>query len=99
MADYVILVLGIVLIASTIPITAIITTYLSKQSKLKLEVLKYEIDLEKIRKESYIIETEKLRLEIEYTREKLALNQPFKSISQTPIQQEVSQETIELNRK
>jgi len=99
MADYVILVLGIVLIASTIPITAIITTYLSKQSKLKLEVLKYEIDLEKIRKESYIIETEKLRLEIEYTREKLALNQPFKSISQEPIQQEVSQESIELNRK
>lgn len=99
MADYVILVLGIVLIASTIPITAIITTYLSKQSKLKLEVLKYEIDLEKIRKESYIIETEKLRLEIEYTREKLALNQPFKSISQDPIRQEVSQETIELNRK
>ncbi|MGE7665975.1 hypothetical protein ACQKMN_09655 [Ureibacillus composti] len=99
MADYVILVLGIVLIASTIPITAIITTYLSKQSKLKLEVLKYEIDLEKIRKESYILETEKLRLEIEYTREKLALNQPFKSISQEPIQQEVSQESIELNRK
>ena len=99
MADYVILVLGIVLIASTIPITAIITTYLSKQSKLKLEVLKYEIDLEKIRKESYIIETEKLRLEIEYTREKLALNQSFKSISQDPIRQEVSQETIELNRK
>ncbi|MDM5333333.1 hypothetical protein QUF56_08850 [Ureibacillus composti] len=99
MADYVILVLGIVLIASTIPITAIITTYLSKQSKLKLEVLKYEIDLEKFRKESYIIETEKLRLEIEYTREKLALNQPFKSISQDPIRQEVSQETIELNRK
>lgn len=99
MADYVILVLGIVLIASTIPITAIITSYLSKQSKLKLEVLKHEIDLEKIRKESYIIETEKLRLEIEHTRGKLALNEPFKAISQTPIEQEVSQEMIDLNRK
>ncbi|WP_240758413.1 hypothetical protein [Lysinibacillus sp. SGAir0095] len=76
MEDYVILVLGIVFIGAAIPITAISTSYLSKQSKLKLEVLKQEIELEKVRKEGYIIETEKLRLEIEQTRQQLALDHP-----------------------
>lgn len=74
--DYVILVLGIVLIGAAIPITAILTSHLSKQSKLKLEVLKQEIELEKVRKEGYIIETEKLRLEIEQTRQQLTVDQP-----------------------
>ena len=74
MADYVILVLGIVLLGVAIPITAIITSYFSKQSKLKLEVLKQEIELEKVRNEGYVIETEKLRLEIEQTRQHLAID-------------------------
>lgn len=74
MADYVILVLGIVLIGATIPVTAIVTSYFGKQSELKLEVLKQEIELEKVRKESTIIETEKLRLEIEQTRHQLSLD-------------------------
>ncbi|QCR34451.1 hypothetical protein C1N55_08265 [Lysinibacillus sp. SGAir0095] len=68
--------MGIVFIGAAIPITAISTSYLSKQSKLKLEVLKQEIELEKVRKEGYIIETEKLRLEIEQTRQQLALDHP-----------------------
>ncbi|HWK24691.1 MAG TPA: hypothetical protein VNS08_16870 [Ureibacillus sp.] len=74
MEDYVVLVLGILLICATIPITALLTNYYGKQSKLKLEVLKLEFELEKVRKESTIIETEKLRLEIEQTRQKLALD-------------------------
>jgi len=74
--DYVVLVLGIVLLCAAIPITAIITSYYSKQSKLKLEVLKQEIELEKVRNEGYVIETEKIRLEIEQSRQQLALDQP-----------------------
>ena len=74
LADYVILVLGIVLLGVAIPITGIYTSYLSKQSNLKLEVLKQEIELEKVRNEGYLIETEKLRLEIEQTRQNLALD-------------------------
>ncbi|MDI7741404.1 hypothetical protein QMK38_05275 [Lysinibacillus fusiformis] len=76
MEDYVVLVLGIVLLCAAIPITAIITSYYSKQSKLKLEVLKQEIELEKVRNEGYVIETEKIRLEIEQSRQQLALDQP-----------------------
>ncbi len=68
---------GIILICASIPITAIITYHFSRQSKLKLEALKYEIELEKQRKESYVIESEKLRLEIEHTRQQLALDQPY----------------------
>jgi len=68
---------GIILICASIPITAIVTYHLRKQSKFKLEALKYEIELEKQRKESYIIESEKLRLEIEQTRQHLTLDQPF----------------------
>ncbi|SOC20071.1 hypothetical protein SAMN05880501_111104 [Ureibacillus xyleni] len=81
MADYVILVLGIVSITSLISISGIVTTHINKQSKLKLEVLKQEIELEKIRKESYIIETEKLRLEIEQTRQQLSLDAPINHTS------------------
>ncbi len=76
LADYVILVLGIVLIGVAIPITAILTSYFSKQSKLKLEFLKQEIELEKVRNEGFVVETEKLRLEIEQTRQQLAIDQP-----------------------
>lgn len=82
----VILGLGTMLLIVSIPITAIITVHLRKQSKLKLEALKYEIDLENSRKESYMIETEKLRLEIEQTRQQLTLDQssqeayPLKSL-------------------
>ncbi|KGR79550.1 hypothetical protein CD29_05480 [Ureibacillus manganicus DSM 26584] len=68
---------GILLIVSSIPITAILTHHLRKQSKLKLEALKFEIELEKQRKESYVIESEKLRLEIEQTRQQLVLDQPY----------------------
>jgi len=74
LADYVILVLGIVLLGVAIPITGIFTSYLSKQSNIKIEVLKQEIELEKVRNEGYLIETEKIRLEIEQTRQQLALN-------------------------
>lgn len=74
--DYVILVLGIVLLGVSIPITAILTSYFGKQSKLKLEVLKQEVELEKARKENHLIETEKLKLEIEQTRQQLSLDYP-----------------------
>lgn len=74
--DGVIIALVSIVFGAAIPICGILTNYFSKQSKLKLEVLKQEIELEKIRKESYIIETEKLRLEIEQTRQQLSLEVP-----------------------
>lgn len=70
MEDILIPIVTLVLCA-VIPIVAIMTSFINKQSRLKLEVLKQEIELEKIRKESYIYETEKLRLEIEQSRQQL----------------------------
>lgn len=75
MADYVFLVLGIVAIGGIISIAGIVTDYRNKQSKLKIEALKHEIELEKIRKDNYLVETEKIRLEIEQTRQQLLVDQ------------------------
>ena len=68
--------IGMIIFITIVSLAGIITDHLNKQSKLKLEVLMQEIELEKVRKESYIIETEKLRLEIEQTRQQLALDYP-----------------------
>lgn len=49
----------------SIPIIAIITSHLQKQSKIKIDILKDELALEKLKHENYLIETEKLKLELE----------------------------------
>jgi len=48
-----------------IPITAILTNHFQKQSKIKANMLKDELELEKLRHENYLIETEKMKLELE----------------------------------
>ncbi|MEH7106219.1 MULTISPECIES: hypothetical protein [Bacillaceae] len=48
-----------------IPIVAILTGHLQKQTKLKQEMLKDQLELEKLKHENYLIETEKMRLELE----------------------------------
>lgn len=49
----------------SIPIIAIVTSHYRKQAKIKHEILRDEIELEKIKHENYLIETEKIKLEIE----------------------------------
>ncbi|MFJ5717043.1 hypothetical protein [Neobacillus sp. NPDC093127] len=48
-----------------IPLAGIITSHLEKQSKIKHEIIKDQIELEKIKHENYLIETDKMRLELE----------------------------------
>lgn len=48
-----------------IPIIAIITTHLQKQSKIKATMVKDQVELEKLKHENYLIETEKMKLELE----------------------------------
>ena len=48
-----------------IPIIAIITDHLQKQSKVKANMVKDQLELEKLKHENYLIETEKMRLELE----------------------------------
>lgn len=54
-----------VIMIFSIPIIAIITSHLQKQSKIKNDMLKDELALEKLKHENYLIETEKLKLELE----------------------------------
>ncbi|HWL22775.1 MAG TPA: hypothetical protein VNR38_03365 [Ureibacillus sp.] len=62
------------IIIGVISVVGIVTDYLHKQSKLKVKAMKEEIELEKLKQENFIIETEKIRLELEQTRQKLSLD-------------------------
>jgi len=57
-----------VILAFGIPITAIITSHIQKQTKMQQEMLKDRLELEKLKHENYLIETEKMRLELEKIR-------------------------------
>ncbi|MTD31508.1 hypothetical protein [Planomicrobium sp. YIM 101495] len=52
----------------SIPLTAIITTHSRKQTRLKQSMLADQLELEKVKQENFLIETEKLRLELEQMR-------------------------------
>ena len=64
MMGYLIAIIAIV-IAGSIPITAIITAHMRSKERIKLQVMKEEIELEKSRLKGYEQETEKLRLELQ----------------------------------
>ena len=54
-----------VIMIFSIPIIAIVTNHFQKQSKIKQEMMKDQIKLEKLKHENYLIETEKMRLQLE----------------------------------
>ncbi len=49
----------------SIPIVAIITDHMQARAKIKGEFIKDQLELEKLKHENYLIETEKLKLELE----------------------------------
>jgi hypothetical protein len=53
------------IMALSIPIIAIITTHFQKQTKLKHKMLIDAMELEKLKHQNYLIETEKMRLELD----------------------------------
>ncbi len=55
---------GVVMVFS-IPLSAIWTTHLRKSQKMKGEYLKEEMELEKLKYNNFLLETEKLRLELQ----------------------------------
>lgn len=57
-------ILAIVLIFS-IPLTAIITSHFRSLARIKTQAIESEIELEKLKHENYVIETQKLRIELE----------------------------------
>ena len=61
---YLIAIIAIV-IGGSISITAIITAHMRSKERIKLQLMKEEIELERIRLKGYEQETEKLRLELQ----------------------------------
>ncbi|MBD7984456.1 hypothetical protein H9649_07685 [Sporosarcina sp. Sa2YVA2] len=57
--------LGIMAVIMAVPITAIIAEHKQKMLKVKAGMVKEEIELEKLKQQNYIIETEKMKLELE----------------------------------
>lgn len=57
-----IIIVGIVF---SVPITAIITTHLRKSARIKHEIFQQEIELEKIKQQNFLLETEKMKVELE----------------------------------
>lgn len=53
-----------VVLIFSIPILGIITDHFQKQTKLKHNIIKDQIKLEKLKQENYLLETEKLKLEL-----------------------------------
>ena len=54
-----------VVMVFSIPLSAIWTTHLRKSQKMKGEYLKEQMELEKLKYNNFLIETEKLRLELQ----------------------------------
>ncbi|MBU8880395.1 hypothetical protein BGM26_15690 [Bacillus sp. FJAT-29790] len=54
-----------IIMVFSIPIVAIVTSHLQKQSKIKHKMIQDELELEKLKHDNYVIETQKLRIELE----------------------------------
>lgn len=54
-----------IIMVFSIPLAAIITTHLQKQTKLKSQMISDELALEKLKHENFVLETQKMRLELE----------------------------------
>jgi uncharacterized membrane protein YciS (DUF1049 family) len=54
-----------VIMVFSIPLAAIITSHLQTQTKLKSKMIESQLELEKLKHENFVIETQKMRLELE----------------------------------
>lgn len=67
-----------VIMIFSIPIIAILTNHFQKQAKIKRDMLKDQVELEKLKHQNYLIETEKMRLELEKMNHKKNLEDAFR---------------------
>jgi hypothetical protein len=54
-----------VVMVFSIPIIAIVASHFQKQSKLKRDMIKDELELERLKQQNFLLETEKMKLELE----------------------------------
>ncbi|WNB92229.1 hypothetical protein [Bacillus sp. NEB1478] len=57
-----------VIMIFSIPLVAIITSHFQSQTKLKHKMIKDELELERLKHDNYVIETQKMRLELEQSK-------------------------------
>ena len=67
-----------IVMAAAIPLTALLTNHFQKQTKIKRQMLKDQVELERLKQQNFIAETEKLKLELkkmelDYTHEQKKL--------------------------
>ncbi|MBP2239706.1 ABC-type multidrug transport system fused ATPase/permease subunit [Cytobacillus eiseniae] len=53
-----------VIMVFSIPIIAIVTDHFQKQSKMKHKMIQDELELEKLKHENFLIETQKMKMEL-----------------------------------
>ncbi|MGD6858235.1 hypothetical protein [Bacillus infantis] len=49
----------------SIPLVAIVTNHFQSLAKTKVKIVEKELELEKLKHENYLIETQKMRIELE----------------------------------
>lgn len=57
-----------VIMVFSIPILGIISNHLKDKQKLKAKMLNVELELEKVKQQNFIVETEKMRFELDKMR-------------------------------
>lgn len=53
-----------IIMVFSIPLTAIVTSHFRKTAKIKHNMIKDEIELEKLKHENFLLETEKMKIEL-----------------------------------
>ncbi len=69
-----------VVMVFSIPLTAILTYHFRKQNQSKHEIIDKQLELEKLKHENYMLETEKLRLELDL-RQGIKMEDDYKRLS------------------
>jgi DNA recombination-dependent growth factor C len=64
-----------VIMIFSIPIIAIVTDHFKTQAKIKHKMIKDELELEKLKHDNFVIETQKMRLELEQVKLEEAKNE------------------------
>ena len=67
----IIIVLGTMLLIVSIPIVAIVTKHKRSSMNIQLQMIEKETELEKLKMENYVNETERMRIELEQSKQAL----------------------------
>lgn len=57
-----------VIMVFSIPIVAIVTAHMRGQSKIQYKIIKEQIELEKLKQENFLLQTEKMKMELGFTK-------------------------------